>query len=74
MASSYTIRDGQFEFDPPRRLFEAPQVAAKVVQYDVAADGARFLFLVPLEQAQVGEEIHVRLNGFDELLDRRARP
>ena len=70
MASGYTARNGSFEFEAPRRLFDAPQVAAHVVRYDVAADGRRFLFLLPLQQKPGSEEVHVRLNGFDELRSR----
>jgi hypothetical protein len=67
MAAPYGERNGSFEVGTPQRLFDAPQMAAHIVSYDVAADGKRFLFLVPLPGQAMGDEIHVRLNGFDEL-------
>lgn len=69
MAANFTAPNGAFEFEAPRRLFEAP-VVPPWVRYDSTADGQRFLFLLPLQQRPGGEEIRVRLNGFDEL---RAR-
>ena len=39
-----------FEADSPRRLFEKRMVAAPDRQFDVSADGQRFLMNVPLEE------------------------
>ena len=62
MAARYAARDASFEVEPPQRLFPAPNAG-----FDVAADGKRFLFFVPLPGQATSGEIHVRLNGFEEL-------
>ena len=62
MAARYAAGDASFEVEPPKRLFPAPSEA-----FDVAADGKRFLFFVPLPGQATSGEVHVRLNGFEEL-------
>ena len=62
MAARYAVHDASFEVEPPQRLFPAPSKG-----FDATADGTRFLFSVPVPGQSTSDEIHVRLNGFDEL-------
>jgi hypothetical protein len=51
-------------------LFEGPYLLTPLTypQYDVSADGQRFLMLNPVEQAQAAPiQINVVLNWFEEL-------
>ena len=59
-----------FAAGKPRTLFEGPYLptAATIPNYDVSADGQRFLMLKPSEQAQSAPtQINVVLNWFEEL-------
>jgi serine/threonine-protein kinase len=58
-----------FSAGKPRVLFEGPYVPAPVMfpNYDVTADGQRFLMLKANEQDQAATQIHVVLNWFEEL-------
>ena len=69
MVARYAERSGSIDVGPPQRLFEAPQIGPHVSTFDVSADGTRLLFLVPMAGQVPGDEIHVRLNGFDALRD-----
>jgi Tol biopolymer transport system component/predicted Ser/Thr protein kinase len=53
----------------PRVLFEGQYQPspATIPNYDVSADGQRFLMLKPVEQAQSPDQINVVLNWFEEL-------
>ncbi len=62
MAARSASRGESFEMEPPRALFKAPSAS-----FDVSADGRRFLFFLPLAGQAMSDEIHVRLNGFEEL-------
>ena len=65
LAARYAARDGSFEVWPPQALFKTPPFSLN--GFDIAPDGKRFLFRVPLPGQPTSDEIHVRLNGFDEL-------
>jgi dipeptidyl aminopeptidase/acylaminoacyl peptidase len=75
MAVRLRARGESFEVEPPRALFTVPRGAgrsgssppASGVRFDTSADGRSFLFLLPLEGQSQRDEIHVRLNGFEEL-------
>ena len=51
-------------------LFDLPARLGGGVQYDVAPDGQRFLFVVPEDDGSVAPEINVVLNWHQELLER----
>ena len=53
----------------PRMLFEGKytQTLATIPNYDVSADGQRFLMLKPVEQEAAPTQINVVLNWFEEL-------
>jgi eukaryotic-like serine/threonine-protein kinase len=58
-----------FSAGKPRVLFEGPHVVAfgATANYDVSADGQRFLMLKPIEQNSPPTQINVVLNWFEEL-------
>ena len=62
MAARSASRGESFEVEPPRALFKTPSAS-----FDVSADGRRFLFFLPLAGQAMSDEIHVRLDGFEEL-------
>jgi len=70
MAVRYSEHGAAFEIETPQRLFETPRMPASRVGFEVAADGKRFLFFVPLPGQVTSDEIHVKLNGFDELKEK----
>ena len=53
-----------------RPLFDLPARLGGGVQYDVAPDGQRFLFVVPEDDGSVAPEINVVQNWHQELLER----
>jgi len=65
------MTQGTFSAGKPKMLFEAPYGPAPglgLSNYDVSADGQRFLMLKPGEQqAQTATQISVVLNWFEEL-------
>ncbi len=67
MAVRHPERGVAFEIETPQRLFETPRMPASPVGFEVAADGKRFLFFVPLPGQVTSDEIHVKVNGFEEL-------
>ena len=60
-------RGASFEIETPKPLFVTPRMPASRVGFEVAADGKRFLFFVPLPGQVTSDEIHVEANGFKEL-------
>ena len=69
MAVDITTEPG-FSVGKPQTLFEGPYLPtpATMPNYDVSADGQRFLMLKPAEQAQASPtQISVVLNWFEEL-------
>jgi Tol biopolymer transport system component len=59
-----------FNAGKPRMLFEGPYLPTPLTfpNYDVSADGQRFLMLKPVEQAEAAPtQINVVLNWFEEL-------
>ena len=67
MAAHFEDRGAALVVAAPRPLLTAPQVAPGQVVFDATADGKRFLFLVPKKDPPTGDEIHVRLDGFEQL-------
>ena len=49
MAVTVHPKDGEFEFDPPRMLFQTRPIPRQWNLYDVSPDGQRFLMNLPLE-------------------------
>jgi Tol biopolymer transport system component len=59
-----------FSAGTPRKLFEGPYVTTgiAITNYDVTADGQRFLMIKPVaQQGAAATQIHVVLNWFEEL-------
>jgi hypothetical protein len=58
-----------FSAGTPKTLFDAPYetLATSTPNYDVSADGQRFLMLKAVGQAQASTQINVVLNWFEEL-------
>jgi len=72
MTLRYAASHEAFEMERRESLFQVPrlatsEVATSEVAFDVAPDGSRFLFFVPLSEHAMGDQIHVRLDGFEEL-------
>jgi serine/threonine-protein kinase len=70
MAVDIIATQPSFAAGKPRLLFEGPYLPASIpsAEYDVSADGQRFLMLKPSEQAQgAPTQINVVLNWFEEL-------
>jgi Tol biopolymer transport system component len=58
-----------FSAGKPRVLFSGPYIPTPLVSpnYDVSADGQRFLMIKPVEQQQAPTQINIVLNWFEEL-------
>jgi eukaryotic-like serine/threonine-protein kinase len=71
MMTVETTTEPSFTVGKPRMLFEAEYLAAAFPQlgsdYDVSADGKRFLMVKEIERAQSTAEVTVVLNWLDEL-------
>jgi dipeptidyl aminopeptidase/acylaminoacyl peptidase len=67
MAVRHSERGAAFEIETPQPLFETPRIPASRVGFEVAGDGKRFLFFVPLPGQVTSDEIHVKVNGFEQL-------
>jgi hypothetical protein len=67
MTLSYAASHQAFELERRESLFQVPRLATSEVPFDVAPDGRRFLFSLPLSGHAMGDQIHVSLDGFEEL-------
>jgi serine/threonine protein kinase/Tol biopolymer transport system component len=69
MIAVHVTTGATFSAGKPRTLFEAEYVAspASLPNYDVSADGQRFLMLKPGDQAQPATQINVVTNWVEEL-------
>jgi hypothetical protein len=56
-----------FAASKPRMLFEGPYEVSAVAQYDVSADGQRFVMVMPSQTASQAPRIEMVLNWFEEL-------
>ena len=59
-----------FRAGTPEPVFDVPAGAGGGVQYDVAPDGQRFLFVLPGDDGPATPQINVVLNWHQELLER----
>ncbi len=69
MVAGPVVTDAGFEFGNPSVLFEGNYLYGATRDYDVAADGQRFLMIKEEASSEESEpnEIHVVLNWFEEL-------
>ena len=69
MVAVPVVTDARFEFGTPSVLFEGSYLFGATRDYDVAADGQRFLMIKEETSSEESapNEIHVVLNWFEEL-------